>query len=107
MAACRVNGAELRGSGGRYEVVGRMDLGTVPALWRCAVPLLDSDTSALCRIDVSGTESMDSAGVAFLLALMRRARGHGRRVVAAGLSDRNQALVTSVGLAAVFSDTSG
>ncbi|HSW11818.1 MAG TPA: STAS domain-containing protein [Solimonas sp.] len=65
------------------SLTGSLDLASVPAL----MPRADQ-LAASGRLDVSGVTAVDSAGVAFLLELQRRARRQGKDLVISGAGNR-------------------
>jgi len=99
--ACRVEGAELAAEDGRLRLRGRLDFTTVPRLWPCALSLLESGEETV-GLDLEGVEHMDSAGLAFLAGLARRARTMGRALRLDGLSGAVSTLLSGAGLMPLF-----
>lgn len=100
--ACRVEGAELVAEGGHLSLRGHLDYSTVPRLWPCALSVLEADEAGAVRLDLEGVEHMDSAGLAFLAGLARRARAAGRAVRLVGASTAVSTLISGAGLMPLF-----
>lgn len=98
---CQVEGAEFRAEGGHFVIRGRLDFDTVPEIWACALPLLEEDGGP-AQLDLSALVHMDSAGLAFLAGLARRAKAGGGTLHIDGLSGPAAVLVGVAGLEPLF-----
>nr|WP_255721995.1 STAS domain-containing protein [Ectothiorhodospira lacustris] len=74
------------------RVTGELTQATVPGLWQASQDLFQAETGP-CRVDLSGVTRSDSAGVALLIAWMKRCGGAHGGLTFTGMPERMKALV--------------
>ncbi|PPK67512.1 STAS domain-containing protein [Actinokineospora auranticolor] len=83
------------------EVTGEVDLATAPQLEQALDDALAQPGGGV-RVDLSGVEFMDSAGLRVLVAALRKAEESGRSLVLDSPHERVRRIIEITGLAEVF-----
>ncbi|MCK8516266.1 STAS domain-containing protein [Methylonatrum kenyense] len=89
-------GELVRVDGQGYALRGELGFQSVTALWRQAER--DVDFSAATALDLQAVQRSDSAGVAFLLAWVRRARQQGGAVTFTRVPEQIRAIAGTCGV---------
>ncbi|SDC30145.1 STAS domain-containing protein [Actinokineospora iranica] len=84
------------------SVTGEVDLATAPDLERALETALSQPEATGVRVDLSGVEFMDSAGLRVLVAARRNAETAGQSLVLHAPHDRVRRIIEITGLAEVF-----
>lgn len=83
--------ANLNAAGpGRFELIGRLDFDTVPAVLARSRSLFDG--TGMITVDLAGVEHSNSAGLGLLLEWMRLAGEQGSRIEFLNIPDGIQAV---------------
>lgn len=74
---------------GRYRLTGSLTLQQFEPLWQRRAELLKQD----CELDLSGLDTLDTAGLAVLVELLAEAKSRQVRLAYHGLTERVQRLI--------------